>query len=360
MLKLIHAADLHLDSPFAGLRPERAAQRRREQRQLLERLAALAAEKQADLVLLAGDLLDGGTVYQETAAALAAALGAMPCPVLIAPGNHDYFGPDSIYAAVEWPGNVHIFTAERPEAVEFPALHCTVYGRAFCAPHQEESPLAGLRAEGEGLKLAVLHGEVEGGGDYGPITRQEIAASGLDYLALGHIHQYSGLQREGATFWAYPGCPEGRGFDETGEKGALYVELEPGVCRAELVSLCARRYRVLSADITGTDPAAAVRAAVPGEYREDICRVLLTGERGEQPLDLAALEGELSGLCYGLTLRDRTRVSRDLWAKAEDDGLVGLFLQEMRERISQNPEDGTLTQAVRFGMAALEGWEEIL
>ena len=53
-------------------------------------------------------------------------------------------------------------------------------------------------------------------------------------------------------------------------------------------------------------------------------------------------------------------MSRDLWAKAEDDGLVGLFLQEMRERISQNPEDGTLTQAVRFGMAALEGWEEIL
>ena len=172
MLKLIHAADLHLDSPFAGLRPERAAQRRREQRKLLERLAALAAEKQADLVLLAGDMLDGGTVYQETAAALAAALGAMPCPVLIAPGNHDYFGPDSIYAAVEWPENVHIFTAERTEAVEFPALHCTVYGRAFCAPHQEESPLAGLRAEGEGLKLAVLHGEVEGGGDYGPITRQ--------------------------------------------------------------------------------------------------------------------------------------------------------------------------------------------
>ena len=122
MLKLIHAADLHLDSPFAGLRPERAAQRRREQRQLLERLAALAAEKQADLVLLAGDLLDGGTVYQETAAALAAALGAMPCPVLIAPGNHDYFGPDSIYAAVEWPEHVHIFTAERPEAVVLRAV----------------------------------------------------------------------------------------------------------------------------------------------------------------------------------------------------------------------------------------------
>ena len=102
MLKLIHAADLHLDSPFAGLRPERAAQRRREQRKLLERLAALAAEKQADLVLLAGDLLDGGTVYQETAAALAAALGAMHCPVLIAPGNHDPLTRDSVYRKSRW------------------------------------------------------------------------------------------------------------------------------------------------------------------------------------------------------------------------------------------------------------------
>ena len=84
MLKLIHAADLHLDSPFAGLRPERAAQRRREQRKLLERLAALAAEKQADLVLLAGDLLDGSTVYQETATALAAGKVLVPIGLIAA------------------------------------------------------------------------------------------------------------------------------------------------------------------------------------------------------------------------------------------------------------------------------------
>ena len=59
---------------------------------------------------------------------------------------------------------------------------------------------------------------------YGPISPGDIAASRLDYLALGHIHQASGLQREGSTYWAYPGCPEGRGFDELREKKALYVE----------------------------------------------------------------------------------------------------------------------------------------
>ena len=139
----------------------------------------------------------------------------------------------------------------------------------------------------------------------------------------------------------------------------LYGELEPGACRAEFVPLCARRYWELAADVTGADPAAALRAALPEDYRRDVCRVTLTGERGEESLDLPALERELSGLCFGLTLRDRTRVSRDLWARGEDDGLVGLFLQEMKARLAQEPDNELLPQAVRFGMAALEGWEEV-
>ena len=111
MVKLIHGADFHLDSPFAGLTPEQAARRRGEQRELLERLGQLARDRGAELVLLAGDLLDGRQTYRETAQALAQSLGSMPCPVLIAPGNHDYFSIKSLYAALEWPDNVHIFTA---------------------------------------------------------------------------------------------------------------------------------------------------------------------------------------------------------------------------------------------------------
>lgn len=78
MLKIIHGADFHLDSPFSGLSPDQAAQRRGEQRELLDALARLAAEKQADLVLLSGDLLDGERVYRETAQTLARTLGPSP------------------------------------------------------------------------------------------------------------------------------------------------------------------------------------------------------------------------------------------------------------------------------------------
>ena len=359
MLKIIHGADFHLDSPFAGLAPERAAQRREEQRALLDRLSALARERQADLVLLAGDLLDSRRLFRETVQALSRSLGEIPCPVFIAPGNHDFYSPGSPWTETEWPANVHIFTSG-PERVDLPKLGCTLYGWAFTDSHRESGPLAGFRAEEEPerLKLAVLHGEVEGGGHYGPIRREEIAASGLDYLALGHIHRGSGLQREGDTFWAYPGCPEGRGFDELGDKGVLYVEAEPGQVKSQFVSLAKRRYEIITADITGpAGPLAAILEALPGRTSDLICRLILTGE-GPAP-DLVNLEQTLAPEFYGLTLVDRTRLPRDLWARREEDTLTGLFLRTMWEKCQAEPDNQALQLAARYGLAALEGGEGI-
>ncbi len=356
MLKIIHGADFHLDSPFSGLTPDRAARRRREQRELLDRLAALTREKHADLVLLAGDLLDSEHVYRETAQALREALASIPCPVFIAPGNHDFCGPRSIWTSLDWPDNVHIFTSDALEAAELPG--CTLWGRAFISPHQDTCPLEGLTVSDDGnVHIAVLHGDVDGVEGYGPIPRAAIAASGLDYLALGHVHQGSGLQKEGNTFWACPGCPEGRGFDEQGDKGVLYVEVEPGNVTAQFVSLAKYRYEIISADVTGAaDVLSTVRAALPEDTRNLVCRVILTGEG--QPPDLAALDRELSPAFYGLTLIDRTRLPRDLWARRGEDTLTGLFLRTMWDRCQAEPDNPVCQLAARYGLAALEGGEE--
>ena len=159
MIKLIHGADLHLDSPFSGLTPEQAAARRQEQRELLDRLAGLARERGADLLLLSGDLLDSSRTYRETAQALARSLGSLPCPVFLAPGNHDFYGPRSLYAALDWPENVHIFTSGEVRRVEIPGLDCVVYGRAFLGPREDRSPLEGFRAERDGRVqlLSLIH-----------------------------------------------------------------------------------------------------------------------------------------------------------------------------------------------------------
>ena len=354
MIKIIHGADFHLDSPFSGLTPERAAQRRGEQRELLDRLAALAREKQADLVLLAGDLLDSERVFRETAQALSTALASIPCPVFIAPGNHDFYGPRSVWSALDWPDNVHIFDA--PEWVDLPG--CSLWGRAFTDAHQESCPLEGLSVPDDGkLHIACLHGDVGGTGGYGPISIMDIAASGLDYLALGHVHQTSGLQRSGNTFWAYPGCPEGRGFDELGDKGVLYVEAEPGNVTARFIPLAKRRYEIISVDITGAaDVLSAVRSALPAGPESLVCRLVLTGE-GPSP-DLAALDRALSPAFYGLTLIDRTRLPRNLWERRGEDALTGLFLRAMWDKCQTRPDDPVCQLAARYGLAALEGGEE--
>ena len=361
MLTIIHGADFHLDSPFAGLTPQRAAQRRGEQRELLSALAELSRQRQADLVLLSGDLLDSHQTYRETAQALSQALGQIPCPVFLAPGNHDYYHINSLYAALDWPENVHIFTSGDLEAVELPQLGCVVHGRAFQAPREVASPLSGFTAPQDGtIHLMVLHGDVDGRGRYGSIDRADIAASGLDYLALGHIHACSGLQKEGNTWWAYPGCPEGRGFDETGDKGVLYIEAEPGNCTAEFVPLCRRRYQILEADVTGgADPLETARAVLAPAFQEDVCRLVFTGERGAEPLDMERLAEQLLGRCWALSLRDRTRAGRDLWARMEEDSLTGLFLRSMAARCRKEPDNDMLQQAVRFGLAALENGEDI-
>ena len=308
-------------------------------------------------MLLAGDLLDSERVFPETALALSKALASIPCPVFIAPGNHDPYTDRSIWTALNWPDNVHIFRSHDLERVDLPG--CTLWGRAFTGAHQETSPLEGLAVPGDGkLHLAVLHGCVGERNGYGPISPAEIAASGLDYLALGHIHQGSGLNKEGNTFWAYPGCPEGRGFDELGDKGVLYVEAEPGQVKSQFVSLAKRRYEIITADITGpAGPLAAILEALPGRTSDLICRLILTGE-GPAP-DLVNLEQTLAPEFYGLTLVDRTRLPRDLWARREEDTLTGLFLRTMWEKCQAEPDNQALQLAARYGLAALEGGEGI-
>lgn len=351
-----------MDAPFSALSPQHSAQRRGEQRELLERFAELAQREEAQLVLLAGDLLDGDHVYYETAQALAQALGRIKARVFLAPGNHDFYASRALWNTMAWPENVHIFKRESVESVFLPELGCSVHGAAFTAPYRENSPLAGFTApEDGGIHIFCTHGEVNGKGRYGSILPREIAESGLDYLALGHVHACSGLQREGKTGWAYSGCPEGRGFDELGEKGVLRGEVSRGSVCADFLPLAGRRYEILTVDVSDKDPAAALVAALPQGAQRDIYRVLLTGESDAGGLDLSALEERSEPYFYSVSLRDQTHIRRDLWSRADEDTLTGLFLRTLRGRVEAadgEAEREKLEKAVRFGLAALEEREE--
>ena len=362
-IKLLHAADLHLDSPFEALPAGKAAIRRKEQRELLDALARLAGTERVDLVLLSGDLLDSGNPYYETGEQLVQALRSIPAAVFIAPGNHDFYSPRSPYARLQMPENVHIFTDNAIRCFSLPGLRARVYGAAFTENHSGPL-LRGFRAERtEGVtNLLCLHGEV-GARDsaYDPITEEELAQSGMDYAALGHIHKASGLKQAGKTWYSWPGCPEGRGFDETGERFVNLVELENGQCRLRQVSIAGRRYEQLQVDVTGTDPLLAIHSSLPDDTVCDVYRITLTGETETAP-DLKRLYANLAELFFELQLRDETRLRHGIWDSAGEDTLRGLFLRRLKDRYdaaATEQERRKLEQAARWGLAALENAEEV-
>lgn len=363
MIRVLHAADLHLDSPFQGLGREKAVQRRGEQRALLGRILQLAQERQADILLLAGDLFDSDSPYTETARMLEQTLSQAGMPVFLAPGNHDWYGPQSPWTRLDLGENVHVFTGEDIQCVPLPALGVRVWGSAFTGRHRRP-PLTGFEAEkdGETLDIMVLHGEVGvPASPYGAITEEELARSGMDYVALGHVHAWSGLRRAGDTFYAWPGCPEGRGFDETGEKGVILAEIEPGRVQGELVPMGGRRYEVLQVDLTESrDHAGTVLEALGRDTARDVYRIILTGEP-ETPPDPAALRTALSDRFFALQLRDETRLRRDIWQGREVLSLRGLFLAGLWEQYESAQTDAARAEielAARYGLATLENQEE--
>ena len=359
-IRAIHAADLHLDSPFEGLEGEKAALRRSERRCLPERIVRETRERGGDLLLLSGDLLDSGSIFAQTGETLVSALSQLRIPVFIAPGNHDWYSRRSPYARLAFPDNVHIFTRPALECCELPALGVRVWGAGY-ASNACPPLLRDFRNPGrEGwTDILVLHAELgRKDSPYCPVTEEELDRGGFDYAALGHIHSCSGPRRAGRCTYAWPGCPEGRGFDECGPKGVIQADISPGKTELAFIPLGGREYRKLTVE-AGEDALSAVETVLPEDAKRHIYRIILSGECVEAP-DLPYLRQALGGRAFQLQLIDETRPARDIWERAGEDTLTGVFLRRMRSRLDAAADDderGLVLDAVRLGLAALEGRE---
>lgn len=359
MLKFIHAADFHLDSAFGALSDQQAAARRREARETGFRLANYVNSHGIDLVLLAGDLFDSNSAFRETGEQLAQALGQMDAKVFISPGNHDWYGPGSPWQTVAWPENVYVFRENYLTEVELPEWNLVIHGAAFTAQEQATGFLTQFVAPADGrTHIALLHGEIDPAEKrYAPIRKDEIAASGLDYLALGHIHKRMEPGTYGKTLCAWPGCIEGRGFDELGEKGFYEGTVENGKVSVRFIPFARRRYEILQVDITGKEPVNAIESVLVADTAQHLYRILLMGESDEAGVNVTALKERLADRFYALDIRDHTRIAEDIWSRCGEDSLRGMFLRKLRaewDNAKTMEEQDRVTRAVRFGLAALD------
>ena len=346
-MKILHAADWHLDAPMQGY-PQSL-------RQVLAavpgQIFEIARRENCDLVLLSGDLFDGpytSHTYQN----LRDVLQALDVPVFIAPGNHDHCGGESPWNRELWPENVHIFNSTRVESVVLPELDCRVYGAGFenmdCPPLLE-----GFRAEcAERYVIGVFHGDpTQVNSPYNPITGMQVQNSNLDYLALGHIHK-ADCFRAGKTLCAWPGCPMGKGFDEQGEKGVYIVTLgeEPSL---RFCPLDTPRFYDLEAEVL------ELNSILPPVGNDHYYRVTLTG-CCEAP-DLEQLRAQYTRF-PNLQLRDKTTRPMDIWGSLGEDSFEGVYFGLLKQALEE--ADGELKQevllAATLSRQLLDGQEVVL
>jgi len=350
-VRIVHCADIHLDSTFTGL-SSKAAIRREELRETFSKIINLAQEEKAQLLLIAGDLLDSGQVSAETMAFLRDAFSRIPdIRVFIAPGNHDPLLQDSCYLTEEWPDNVHIFS-NKIECVSLHELKTRIYGVGFSLPYQEESLLADFSAEqaDDYINIMVLHGDIirpGGQSEFNPIPVAAVADSHLDYLALGHRHDFSGIEKVGSTWYAYSGVPEGRGFDETGAKGVITGIVARNYVDLTFVPLAKRTCHELALDITGCDTHESIcrlvleKLSKPGlDVNPDLYKVILTGtpEYGFYP-DLSVLNAKLSDKFFYIKFKDKLTYDYRLDTLIKENSLKGIFARKFAERIEKAKMD---------------------
>lgn len=256
-----HLADLHLDTPFQGLRnrnPELAAALEGASLDAWDRAVDACLDAGVDFVVIAGDVYDG-----EDAGARAqlrfrdglARLSAAGVPSFVVHGNHDPRG--GRWSAVKaWPDGVTIFGHD--EVTSVPVIRAgeelaLVHGISYATPQVTENLAARFHRDSAfaGFQLGLLHANVDGRGghaNYAPATLADLRASGLDYWALGHVHARTILSAE-RPLAAYPGNLQARHPNETGEKGFLLVDVVDGVATESFVPVGLVRFESVSLDI---------------------------------------------------------------------------------------------------------------
>ncbi len=363
-MKVLHAADLHLDSAFCGTDVLDAQERREAQRGVLRRIFDLFCREKCDLMLLAGDLFDSKYVTPETEALFLQLARSADKPIVIAPGNHDPYVEGSLYGSGRLPEKVFVFSSPELQCFELEELKTRVFGYAFTSSALRHSPLAGnLPPEkGDWLHLLCAHGDTENPTSrYAPLTPSDIERFEVDYAALGHVHNPA--DAGGAI--RYSGFVQGRGFDELGDGGVWIVTVERGEpALAERYILSEERFVITDLEVSGCEEDEEIQGKIREACREygaragTHLRVNLTGAVDPELVEeaMAVRQGLLCGL-VSLELRDLTLPVADGRALSGDVTLRGAFYRALLPQLMDDDPEVRRRAALslQIGLAAIDG-----
>jgi exonuclease SbcD len=391
MLRLLHTADVHLGARHADLGDAAAAQRERQFAAFSASVDLALAEK-VDLFLVAGDLFDSNTQPRRSVERVAAELARLVkgrVRTVIIPGTHDVYDRSSVYRAYDLAalagtrpaeGLVTVLTPERPW-IHLAAIDAVVHGPVFAtrrAPHSPLRDLAAVETPSATWKIGLLHAAIAIPGrtdhDEVVVTTEEIAASGLDYLALGHWHSAQ-TAKAGEVTYAYAGAPEPVAVDQDRAGKVLLVTLDGRDSRRSVTveerTVGRTVFERLELDAAKIESQPALVARLMAMANPDmVLDVRLIGvRRDDLDVEQAEVEASLRGAFLRVRVRDLSRpaLSEGLLPPAET--ISGAFIRNVEGRIADLEASGDpvsigeaeeLRDVLRLGRLLLAGQEVTL
>lgn len=366
-VKILHCADIHIGAAESFL-GARADSRRYETVLTFERIIDTAVNAGVDVVAVAGDLFDSNTADARLYRPVLEKIASVPdIKVLFAAGNHDPLLSSSPFLKNKNPGNLYVFP-EKDSCFTFDDIKLRAYGRSFGNVYMQGEQSFGITPpDDEYVNLMVLHGELTGdlSSQYNAVTAEFIKNSGMDYIALGHIHKRTEPQKSGNTYYAYCGCPEGQGFDETGEKGVYVGTVGKSLCALEFIPLAKRRHFHIKTDVTGLASQAEIVNKIAEDikntagsgWEENLYKIELTGGVKEgADVNTAEIIARISEAVYYAKVKDSTVPALDMEQIASEISLKGIFVKNMLSLIENASKDEKeeLAAALRLGLKAFD------
>lgn len=364
-VKIVHTADLHFDTPFNEVDDKQRAINKEELREVFKNIINFCKEKQVDILLLAGDIFDNLTLNRETIYFLENVFNNIKeTRVFISPGNHDPYNNNSFYKLIKWPENVYIFK-DKLEKVYIKELETNVWGAAFNEKYVRESLIRGFSQNNKEINIMAIHGEISSsseGNEYNPITLKDIKESGMDYIALGHRHNFSGILKEGNTFYSYSGCPQGRGFDETGDKGIIYGYVSKGAVELSFIKTCKRNYEEVYVDISNLFGYEEVIKKILDVIKEEdrknnLYKIILKGEVSEKfHIEEKVLKSKLVRDFYFCKVVDKTSIALDIKELSKGYSVKSIFVKNLLKKLQEaktDEEKDIIKMALKIGVSSL-------
>jgi DNA repair protein SbcD/Mre11 len=357
-MKIIHCADIHADSKMGThFTREQADGRRKDITDSFGRMVTFARENEVTAIIIAGDLFDTKTSQQRSIKKRISYIISQNPQIdfLYLRGNHD---EDGDFAAGDDLPNLKRFSKDKWTQYE--------YGQVVISGHEFGSTVAAsvyseLHIDAQKINIVTLHGQVAGyrTKDGAPvISLPRLTNQNIDYIALGHIHDFRIEKLDKRCSWCYPGCLEGRGFDECGEKGFVLLTIEGSTVTPQFIPGARRQIHEITVPLAGTMSYTQILDAVTNKTKDippdDIVQVVLTGEISEETeIEPDSYTAALSKQFFYLRIKDKTEAKIEYEKYAQDVSLKGAFIRLVNGQTDLADEEKT--KIIMTGIKALAG-----